>query len=90
MIKCAVIYASEFWFINKTQHMVSVHAYRLSSRDEEQTVKLRAGEWNKGGALVLAEQFDNPERYYFFIAEQVKKGRKKPRYFICECTHFST
>ncbi|MCD6012835.1 MAG: hypothetical protein K0Q79_2697 [Flavipsychrobacter sp.] len=63
VVTCAIIYSSEFWFINKTKYTVTVDATR---GEEHYTTTLKPGQQLKGGQLVLAEQFDNIEKYYKF------------------------
>lgn len=77
VVKCAVIYSSEFWFINRTKYNVIAHADKKSGNDESAVVRLKPGASAKGGAMILAEQFENPERYYYFSVVQPGAGRKK-------------
>lgn len=77
VMTCAVIYSSEFWFINHTQLPVIVHADRRYGNDDFHTIALKPGDSVKGGALILAEQFDEPEKFYQFGAGYRKSKTSK-------------
>ncbi len=71
---CAVIYASEFWYVNTTRYTVIVTADRGA---EHYSLTLKPGATAKGGQLILAEQFDDPSRYYKFSVMPANSKLKK-------------
>jgi hypothetical protein len=60
---CAVIYSSEFWFINATAATAIVTVKRGT---EETALVIKKGATVKGGQLILAQQFEDPGKYYTF------------------------
>ncbi|GAA4462231.1 hypothetical protein GCM10023093_08410 [Nemorincola caseinilytica] len=79
--KCAVIYSSEFWVTNHTPYTVVVTATRKYSKSETYTLSLRPRETLKCGQMILAEQFDDPAKY-FDISAVPKKPIKGQRFTI--------
>ncbi len=59
-MKCAVIYSSEFWFINTMPYPVIVHVESKSKGGISFTVNLNKGATAMGGSRILAEQFEKP------------------------------
>jgi hypothetical protein len=72
---CAVIYSSEMWFINTTPYTVTVEVKRNYQPSEVYKVILKKGEKAKVGQLVLAEQFDDPTKFYSMTASTSKPGK---------------
>ncbi len=71
------VYSSDFWFVNDTRRQVVVHADRMFNSDEFHTVAIAPGDTAKVGALILAGQFDYPEKYYRFSANYRDNGKRK-------------
>ncbi len=78
-VTCAVIYASEYWFINKTPYTVMVDAYR--NTNEHTTTTLKRGEAVKGGQQIQAQYFDAPDKYYKFSARTLN-GKNRQRLIV--------
>ncbi len=62
-IACAVIYSTEFWYINNIRRPVIITATR--GQEQFNTV-VHPKETQKGGQFILAEQFEDPLKYYHF------------------------
>ncbi len=77
VVECAVIYASEFWFINNTRQAIVVHADRMHGADDFHAVAIKPGDTAKAGVLILAQQFDEPEKYYRFSCNYRDKKKAK-------------
>ncbi len=72
---CAVIYSSEFWFVNETPYTVEVAATR--NNNEHSTVTLKPKQRMKGGYMPGAERFEDPSQFYKFSVRPVKAGVRK-------------
>jgi hypothetical protein len=73
---CAVIFSSEFWYINSTRHTLVVTA---RNNHQTYTTTVKPGDSCKGGEWILAQQFDDPGKYYRFGV--VPKGRQDRRVY---------
>lgn len=75
-IGCAVIYSSEFWFINTTPYSVVVTATHKHRNNEMNSITLRPRQSAKGGQVIQAQYFDDPAKQYDFSVRAVKPGNK--------------
>ncbi|NCX96375.1 MAG: hypothetical protein EBX41_08190, partial [Chitinophagia bacterium] len=78
--KCAEIYVSEGWFINGTKDTVRVNADRIGNIKEHFSELIAPGETKKVLYFILAQQFDDPEKYYSISLVPGKRKKKKLRY----------
>ena len=74
---CAVTYSTELFYINNNGQAVVVTATRGA---EHTTVKVHPKETIKGGQFILAQQFEDPTKYYTFSV--APKYKKKSRYYV--------
>lgn len=78
-MECAAIYASEYWYINKTKYRIKVVSQHFYYKDQQTTTLLMPGDTLKGGDLILAQMYDEPSKYYHFTASTIsKKTSYKP------------
>ncbi len=75
-IECAVIYSSEYWFINTTTYSVVITATHKYRKTEMNSITLRPRQSAKGGQVIQAQFFDNPTKQYDFTVRAVKPGNK--------------
>jgi hypothetical protein len=74
-IACAIIHSNEFWYINRTKFKVVVSATR--NNYESFTTTLLRGDTIKGGEFILAQHYDNPEKYFSFSIKALNKKVKR-------------
>lgn len=72
---CAVIYSNEIWYINHSPHKIIITAVR--NKDEFFTTLVSKGESIKGGAFILAQQYDTPEKYFSFSVQPLNPKVKQ-------------
>ncbi|MES2702586.1 MAG: hypothetical protein V4649_08110 [Bacteroidota bacterium] len=77
IVACAVIYSSEIWFINRSKQAAIVHADSKSAGGESYTVRLKPGASAKAGAMIQAQRFENPERFFYFSAVPEVEGKRR-------------
>ena len=75
-VACAVIYSSEFWFINTTPYSVVVTATHKHRKNEMSSLTLRPRQSAKGGQVLQAQFFDDPAKQYDFSVRAVRPGNK--------------
>jgi len=75
-MECAVIYSSEYWFINTTPYSVVVTATHKYRKTEMTSITLRPRQSAKGGQVIQAQFFDDPAKQYDFKVRAVKPNNK--------------
>lgn len=85
--RCAVIYSSEFYFRNETPYTFTVHAFRKFRHDEHFEITIRPHKTAKLGSFILAEQFDEPEKYYDFTITAQRAPRSTHFTYLQAPTH---
>lgn len=76
--RCAPIWKSEFWFVNAGSHPIYVHADRLGAINETYTIRIAPGDTAKGGFMIQAGFFDQPDKYFSFSATDATTANNHP------------
>lgn len=69
--KCAVPYATEFWFINDARFPMIAIAQRKGNAKDIKALVLQPSDTVKGGEFIMAKQFVNLSDYYDFTTKPV-------------------
>lgn len=68
-LKCAAIFVTEGWYINKCPYPVTITAVRTGGSNEQKKVTVAAGDTVKGLEYINAEQFADVAQVYAFSAQ---------------------
>ena len=82
VVSCAVIYTTEFWYINKTKYPIQVIATRKGMRAEVKTTVIQPGDTVMGGNFIIAEQFVDLNDFYDYEVKYLKNNNKKARNLV--------
>ncbi len=77
IVRCAVPFATEYWYVNTTHYPAIVVAERKGNPKDIKAVVVLSGDTVKGGEFIMAEQFVKLSDYYDYSVQPVRDDTRR-------------